>query len=346
MISPFEGMVLGSGTRIQSGVPIREMNLTRKANGLLLPGVVTATYVSDSAGHPQETQQGKTDQPTAVYCDVLVYPSMGGNRWVGLGHVLVSQERGGLYRGGIWKPRATTIDLSKNPVDQISNPAYLDGDHVLVGFMNDSLDQPVILKGLPHPSVDNGHPDSPELGHRMKLKVLDGDPDFRRHHGVYWGVSDIGSFLVDTTRANDGELDELGLEANPPTDGKGGINYRMPQDATFDMVFYDMTDPENPVEMARVTFQKDKHLIDIKDAAGKFHVKIEDGEGIAVTGKDTAAKIVIGDGAVKAAVADYMEIQHKQHTHMDGMGGTLPPSEPWDPKINSDKVTMPDTEVV
>lgn len=354
-IQTYESVVLPSGARLQSGLPKGFKGPgARNARGLLLRGVVIATYVTDADEHPQaEDDKGI---PLAIYCDVLIYPSIPYQRWFGLKNVLVTQDVAGVHRGKIWKPRAATIDLTKNYVDSgatINNPAYLDGDHVLIGFLNDSLDQPVILRALPHPMIDLGREDKEPLGRRMKLKKVDGDPDFWRHHGIFGGVDNDGNYILDSRFANNGELDDEGKEPDPPTDGKGTFEFRLPQDAKFNIVLYDMADPDGPVEVLHVTFQKDQGILDIKDPAGKFNVKVEDGECLTIEGKDGDAKLTLGDGAVKATIADHMEALWgtqkgwiEGHTHPSGTGPTgtpiQAPATAWDPNINSQKLTFTD----
>lgn len=348
MADTYEGMMVGTGTRIQAGVPMRRVNSNRKANGLLLRGVVVKTYVADSGGHPMEAYaDDDLRRPTAVYCDVLVYPSIPGQRWFALHHVLVTQPTGGMHRGRMWKPRASTQDISGEPLeDQTSNPAHQDGDHVLVGFLNDSFDQPVVLRGLPHPLVDKGHEDA-ALGWRMKLTEADKDPDFVKHHGTFYGVDSDGNFLVDSTFANDGDLKddpELGHEAGPPTDGKGSQTFKLPQDATFAVVLYDMTDPTAPNEVMSIAIDKNQILAKVEQNAS---LKVEE---------DLAdAKLTLGDGAVKVAVADHLQTLYtalkawlEAHTHSSGTGPTgVPlnnPATSWDSNINSSQMLIPDTQ--
>jgi hypothetical protein len=340
----FKGMKIGSGNRLQSGIPRWFKGLgPEKANGLLLPGVVVSTYVTDTTGHPQENDEAAP--PTAVYCDVLIYPGLAYQRWFGLRHVLVSQDRGGMHRGSIWKPRACTIDLTQelDSTATINNPAYLDGDHVLIGFLNDSLSQPIIIRGLPHPSIDLGKEEE-SVGRRMRLKLIDGDPEFWRHHGTHWGVNSDGDFVVDTRWANDGELDDAGKESDPPTDGKGAVTHSLPQDATYSIVLYDMTDPSAPNEVMKTIVQKDK-----------LKIQISQGESLLVQKKDDTAELILGDGAVKVAVADHLKTLYTSlktgydsHTHTapPGGGATTPPVSPapaWDDNIESSQVKIPDT---
>lgn len=349
MADPYEGSVVGSGTRIQAGVPTRSVNVERKANGLLLRGVVVKTHVSDSDTHPMADNAGDAVKgPTAVYCDVLVYPSIPGQRWFALHQVLVSQPTGGMHRGRIWKPRASTQDISKQPLeDQTSNPAHQDGDHVLVGFLNDSFDQPIVLRGLPHPAVDTGHEDWATIGKRMKLVDADKDPDYVKHHGTFYGVDSDGNFLLDTTFANDGALQgdpKLGHEADPPTDGKGSQTFNLPQDATFKVALYDMSTPDAPNEVISLTIDKDQVLAQVTQ---NNSVKIEE---------DLAdAKLTLGDGAVKVAVADHLQTLYtavkawlEAHTHPTGTGPSGQPANnpapDWDTNINSSQMLIPDTQ--
>ena len=340
--------------RLQGGIPKFPVSRNgRRANGLLLRGVVIATYVTDDPGHPQAIAP-ETQSPVAVYCDVLVLPSLGGERWHGLKNVLVSQEISGLHRGRIWKPRAATIDFLDNlNIEEGTNPAFIDGDHVLVGFLNDNLNQPIILRTLPHPSVDIGREDA-EIGRRMKLKAVDGDPDFFRHHGVHWGVDDEGNFSINTNFGNDGVIDPDGKEPPPSGDpAQGNINVDIPLEAKVTIQINDMVDPDNPDPQVIMTYQKDKNIVEIKDAAGEWNLKIENGENLTLEGKDSAAKLTLGDGAV--SVADRVETLYgtlkswlEALTVPTGTGPSgVPinvPAPTWDTQINSDKMLIPDTD--
>jgi len=326
----WKSLKVGKGTRLQSGIPkrIRKHDGVH-ARGLLLRGVVMATYVTDDTGHPQADDEFGV--PSAVYCDVLVYGSIPGQRWFTLGKVLVSQSRGGMHRGDIWKPRATTVNIvDALGVPEGTNPAYLDGDHVLIGFLNDTLDQPVIIRGLPHPTRDVYNHDS-DIGKRMALKLVDGDPEFTKHHGCYWGVDDQGNFLVDTTFGNDGSITDTGKEPDPPTNGtQGNQEYRIPKDSSHELVVFDMSDPSAPSEVGRLIFQANGARDDVT--------------------------LQLGTGAVKVAIADHLQSLYETaltgikaafdlHTHVVPLGTSETPSTTmpsWDSAINSAKLTISD----
>lgn len=220
---------------VQAGLPLtRKRNTAGRIRGLLMRGVVTATYEVDNPDHPVVSSTPDVT-PIAIYCDVLCYTSMQNQRWVFLKQVLVSQPVGGIHRGHIWKPRAATLDVTGEDIDldANTNPANLDGDHVLVSFIDDNANTPVILRGIPHPATDIGNEDK-DLGQRMKLKVADGDPNFWKHHGSYFGVTDAGDFVIDTTGATSAELEADGSEPAPPEDGSlGNVTVRVQKGASL-----------------------------------------------------------------------------------------------------------------
>ena len=187
-------------------------------------GVVTATYVIDDPHHPYASDSTANNGAVAVavYCDVLIYSNIAGIRYKFLPRVLVSQERGGIHDGEVWKPKATQFSINDGaavPTDSGGlakgmNPGLMDGDHVMVGFLNNSLNEPVVIRAIPHPSADEGNLDL-EAGQRKRLKVADGDPRFIKHHGAYFGVEDAGDYIVNTLGSHDGKTDESGNEARP-----------------------------------------------------------------------------------------------------------------------------------
>lgn len=266
-----------SGGMLQSAIPkkpVPQANML-SSQGLLLRGVILATYVLDDSDHPF----ADSDQPVAVYCDVLTYSNMTGIRNRFIRQALVLQDRGAMHSGRVWKPRATTMRISTGELDPLkgTNPADMDGDHVLVGFMHNQLFEPIILAGLPHPSADVGNEDR-ATGNRLRLKLSDGDPDFWKHHGSFYGINDSGDFVTDTRFANDGSLEEEGEEPAPPTDGKGSQLYELPLDAAHEVQFYDMSDPDNPEVKVALTFDKKKWELEFIDSGLKVLVDDDNGK--------------------------------------------------------------------
>jgi len=319
--------VMGRGTRIQAGVPLTSRIPGRQSmNGLHMRGVVTATYVTDSDGHPRSGQD--SSPPIAVYCDVVVYTSLPGDRWFPLSKVLVSQPWGGMHSGKVWKPKAT----SKNILGQLdrsagANIGAFDGDHVVITYLNNNPMEPIIVGALPHPSLDIGN-ESMESGKRMKLKLADGSPDFIKHNGVFHGTTQDGDYEINTTHAHGGALEEDGKEPAPKQDGaNGNLRMKLPKGSVHSVVFYDMVDPENPAEITRMVIE-------------------DDGDN---------AKMTLGDGAASVAIADHIQTLYetavtgiadafKNHKHPSGTGPTGTPDlefPDWDDAINSQKLTIP-----
>lgn len=266
------------GPRLQSGIPKRAPRSSPlRARGLLLRGVVVATYVVDDADHPGADGRN-ANGPRSVYCDVISYSHISGMRWRMISQCLVLQDRGGVHDGGVWKPRAATKDITGGPMDpnRGSNPANWDGDHVLVGFVDDSLNVPVILGGVPHPNADTGATDS-QTRRRLQLRVVDGDPRFIKHHGTHFGVDDEGNWILDSRFAHDGELEEDGAESAPATDGKGGQTAKLPLDAAHSTSLYDMTDPENPVQKVRIGLTKNVWDLEFVDSGLQIYVDDDNG---------------------------------------------------------------------
>ena len=301
----------------QSGI-VRRLSFTGetyKSNGLMLRGVVTATYVIDNPKYPKN----EVDDAVGVFCDVLCYASMPSLHWAVLPKVMVMQDKGSLHNGRIWKPKATVIDIKNTDLilDGATNPASFDGDHVLIGFIDNNLNQPIILGGVAHPYHNVGNEDK-TVGHRNQLKMVDGDPDFWKHHGTFYGIADNGDFVLDSTLANDGTLTADGKEQPAPTDGKGSEKRYLPQGA-----------------------------VSLLSIAGGSTLQVEK--------KDADAKMVLGDGAKHVSIVEalqtFLDTTIKtwliNHTHPTGFGpsgvpmqsGTYPA---WDPNINSTHLAIPD----
>jgi len=309
------------GTILQSGIQTRRVaEMPDSARGLNVRGVVVATYIVDDINHPHA---GKGDGPKAVYCDVVTYSGIPGFRFRMLPQCLVKQDRGGIHSGKIWKPRAAKISVNGEPLDpKYTNLANMDGDHVLIGFIDDSFSLPIILGAIAHPNVDLGN-EQADVGHRLNLKILDGDPDFWKHHGAFYGVSDGGDFVVDTTKAYAG-ADLLPTGNEPPAIGDGSTG-------------------NFPIKLP---------------LGAKLTVQIAGGDTFELDLKDALAKLKVGNGAVHAVIQEALQdfwdntVKPKfdaadAHTHVGGMGPTSIPSvlvalPVLAPATKSSKVSFPD----
>lgn|SRR4030065_196559 len=325
--------------RLQSGIPHRIRSTNGKPGGLLLKGVVLATYVTDSPEHPKNNDT--TNSPIGVYCDVLIYTNISYNHWFILNKVLVSQLHGGLHNDDIWKPKATSKNILENLNDTIgSNPGSLDGDHVLIGFVNNSYSEPIILKGVPHPSRDIFNYDF-SIGKRIKLKLVDGNPFYIKHNGVFFGVNDSGDFEINSSFGNNGNTLETGEELLGGT--SGNQSFILPDTSKLLILFNNMINSLEPIEVIKLEIKKDgDNLI--------FNIN---GENIiTLNGGGNSTEMIIGSGAVHPAIAsklkilwDTLRLVFNNHTHPIPDGNTGLPSAiapNWDENISGQKISFSD----
>ena len=200
------GAPLQSGIRYGSDTGIDPHTLVR--------GVVTATYPVDDPSHPM----AQFTSTYTVFCDVLVYSAMSGSRSYPLKNCLVLQPAAGLQTGQIRKPRAATGMVGGGALDY-AQPGLLDGDNVVVAFLDGNITQPVVIAYLEHPHADVGN-DGLAIGHRKRLQMADGDPNLVKHHGCFYGVDDAGNIVVDASQGNSGAL--IGGNEATGTPGKSG----------------------------------------------------------------------------------------------------------------------------
>lgn len=188
---------------------------SRHARGLLLSGVITRVYRPDD-------RPGRTDiaesRNVAMTCQVLIYaPKM---RAV-LEDVPVLSHILGINDADLWEPKAAELDLSGRDLaieggdQKPSNPIDMDGDHVVVGFLNDDLNQPMIVGRLPHPRTRRRPSSDAATLYKLERWIL----------GNHFGVTRGGNIELDTTDASDGTLGSDGSET--PTDNAGDVTLRL-----------------------------------------------------------------------------------------------------------------------
>lgn len=199
--------------------------------GLLTRAVVINTYVSDDKKpfrNDDVTAQSNRNpvgalpeshatDTAAIYCDVMAYSTMPSARAHFHESVMVSQERGGLHEGEVWIPRPTTMSILRDLRTDLQrvDPMELDGEHVLMGFLDSDAFAPIILRGIPHPHVDVGAaPDSKDL----RPKRADGGIRRLKHRGVVRDIDSDGNVTWDLTRAHNGQYDAQGREPRTPLD--------------------------------------------------------------------------------------------------------------------------------
>ena len=175
----------------------------RPSNGLILRGVVTKTIVpgSEEALSRDSARPYDVAADGGVKCDVLIIDP---NYRTVLTDVPVMVGSAGLNDYEEWRPRESTASLTGEDLilslegtdDQITRTRDMDGDHVLVTFMGNDTNQPVIIGQIPHPNT-NRKPDG-SSGQQFKWR--------KYLRGIDIGVTIEGNVTLDLTQANDGGI--------------------------------------------------------------------------------------------------------------------------------------------
>lgn len=334
-------------------------NHPMRARGMLLSGVVVATYVQqeDTAPFVTPTGQKLLTRPVSVYCDVLTYSGRPEMHGVVLGRVPVAGSLG-LHNGHVWKPRAAKINISGLALGAKNTDARdLDGDHVMVAFLDDNLQKPVITGRLTHPRASEGNDDLPQAGHRMLMTLEDGEPDLWKHQGTFYGVDQDGNFVVDTTRAHSGQYSATGGEQPAKDAQHGNVNLTLSNAAKLTVLGVEDQGTGAPSnEKFRMELQDGKLTIKMEDDAnkalvfdassGSFTVQFDathsitydgskfivknGGASLEVDDKDGSAVLKVGDGAEEVPIYSKLKTFYSTmlkstflDVHQHSTGGTL-----------------------
>lgn len=279
---------------LQSSMPTPgAMDTAGRAFGLTLRGVVVSVYEYDTEGPPGLEGQS----PNALYVDVMCYGRHQGR----LPRVLWTYDRSGLQEGPIVTPRKTSFDVQGEfDLDSVSNPANWDGDHVIIGFLEDDLTQPYVQRCLPHPSSDIGNSEL-AVGHRMRVKEEDGVTRLYKNNGGVFGLDKDGNWLLDLRAAHSGQLNEDGTEPLASLDGtNGNARLLLPENSslrigiTKDAQTLDSHDPNPDSETTSILVENNKITIEI-EGGPPLTLTMEGGDWTLANTGDTTLNT---DGAV------------------------------------------------
>ena len=208
----------------------------RLANGVLVRGVVLRTYFPDDID-----RNGVALRPPGFVCDVLVYEIF---RKTVLRQVPIAVMSGGVNDHEIWRPRGSSVDLTSGPVnvnggpnEQFTSAAEdLDGDHVLIGFLGNDLQKPIILQQIPHPRTTR----APSVGDTTQYKYR------RVIRGSVFGVRASGDLDLDTSQASAGDLTVPG-GTEVPNPAAGNVRITVPALAVVSITNAIVSNPRNVV---------------------------------------------------------------------------------------------------
>lgn len=302
--------------------------------GLLVRGVVITRH-QDPNGH--------------VFCDVLTYSNIQGGISASVARECrVLNANSGLHKStpAYPKPSYTNISRGSFPDLNHADPSDLNGDHVLVGFMDQSLRGGVILGCLPHPRQNHGIKGNPMPhaglypGEKEKATTV--------FKGIEMGPDGDGNIKLDAKYGSAREMSQRGF---PP---------RLPgQDARPD-------DPEDPIakkdgtegnivcrlregSRVQITIEKDHDdeepmVVSIEYDSVTMSRKDENGDEtkiLTLTGTGNETTLVLGDEvisgsnviqavigpALKSYIADEIRAVFNGHTHRYTDTGATPPTQ-------------------
>lgn len=229
MSGPGYSMVrLPDGTIVQAGIfspDDGEQNWDSTAGYKTRAVVLRVYYVDD----PEWAQRGWTSagsQKTLV-ADVRTYGRVGRTLY----RVPIAQRAHGLFDEDTWVPRGASQNIAGGNLccdpqptgDRPTEEQNLDGDHVIIGFLENDPAQPIVLP------FTLGHPQS-----RRLLNSTAGRTRRIRHNGVILEWDKDGNLVVDATGAAKQELAAGGQEQSAAgiggritiktKDGAGGVS--------------------------------------------------------------------------------------------------------------------------
>ena len=209
----YETMRAGDGSVLQAGIPSRSISMHHdisSVQGWITRAVVIKTYFTE-----EDTRSGWTKGVQRnILCDVRTY----GRYSRSLAKVPVLQRTQGRHDEDIYIPRDSRQDieggtLATGGTKSTARPSAaesMDGDHVLIGFLDNDPQQPVVL-----PFVFS-HPKS-----ACQPTAAIGRVKRMRHQGTLVEWDKDGNFTIDATGVAAEILGPKGTEV--PAPGKGKI---------------------------------------------------------------------------------------------------------------------------
>lgn len=259
----WEVMRSENGSLLQSAIPSRPVNFNHsagEANGWITRAVVLQTYFAD-----EDERLGVGNQ-RCITCDVRTY----GRYQRHLPRVPVLQRSHGLFDHDVYIPRSASQDIDQGQLrtgaaadaNQAPTGAHLiDGDHVLIGFLDNDSSQPVILPFvMPHPSS------------RYVPEASDGRVKRIRYNGVLLEWDADSNFKIDATEAANEVFAANGVEESASgtggqitlvtTDGTNKTSIHLNEQAQLLLGSDPTTPSDEPIVLGNLWIDVMKQLID------------------------------------------------------------------------------------
>ena len=226
---------LQTGRTIKSGLNLHEEGQqdVYTPRGTIYRAVVLRTFATND---PVRTE-GQRKDSTRLYeieCDILLTRAL-----VHKLRVPVMQRSHGVNDADLWKPRPSTrvigtaglsitrTSLRGTPSQLPPNLEDLDGDQVLVQFIEGDPEKPIIVGAMSHSKtkrlVIEGSGWSPGTGGASTRGTPELDERYERYRGTEIRINDNGDMLWDTVAANPVDPD---TEVPNPASG-GQVRFRL-----------------------------------------------------------------------------------------------------------------------
>jgi len=309
----YQPYVLPSGAVLQSGMNMQDReggaNPMRPLLGIYR-GVVLFTYATDDGRRKEGPRREGTRRVREVECDVLLVQTH-----VYLQRVPVQQPNHGVNNAEPWIPRpstrvigsdgstSTSRKLNLNRVSRAGVPEAsfppqledLDGDVVLIQFIEGDLDKPMITGAITHEHAKRlviGGDGWAEGNNGSERGTPHDREKYMHHQGTEVRVNRQGDYLIDTVGAHNN------IENEDPASGQGQIRFRVKNSE-------------------RLTIEMDgTDVLEIwKDGS---QVRVDFGEG-------ATERLVLGD-RFKTFLNNFFSVEYDVHTHSTGMGPTGAPA--------------------
>ena len=186
----------------------------RAAFGLQVRGVVIAVYETDNPN-----RRMKLVQSGGIVCDVLVYEAENNTLFR---EVPIQVQSGGVSEHEIWRPKpasqklgggALVVSPEGRPI-KATKAEDMDGDHVLISFIGNDLQKPIIVGQIPHPQ------------NLRRASVNSAAFKYQRFiRGISMGVTMGGNIEIDASLASSGTTTPTG--ADVPSASAGNITITM-----------------------------------------------------------------------------------------------------------------------
>lgn len=297
-MSRFRTTRLATGAVIPSGLDPRPRGWKPplRPSAELYRAIVINTYVtSDDASRSK----------FAVECDIILV-----NSNLPLSNVPVTQNQHGVNNvHDLWVPRPSTRTVATSMPVSLAGlgsrgqatlpPSFygdLDGDQVLVGYVENDLDYPVILRALPHERTNRL-----VTGSVSSTGWAEGDASSRgtpsrnefytSHYGTEMRINASGDLLFDTV----GAFQDVITEANGVNTGQVRIRVKNSQRFTVEM---------NGTDVLEVFKEGSQVRIDL--------------------GAGAVERVILGD-AFRSFLNNFFTAIFDTHTHATGTGPSGPP---------------------